>query len=97
MPGKSRHKRKKYPIQSKKGKDTLNHPTIPAQQPVVAQTRGPAISPNVSVRSAKAPAQMVTPAAGQYSNATTELRNIGILAGIMLIILIVLSLAHLPW
>ncbi len=96
MPGKS-HKRKKYPIQSKKGKGTLNHPTIPVQQPVVAQNRVPATSPHMSVTSAKAPASMVKPAASQYSNIPTELRTIGILAGIMLIILIVLSLAHLPW
>ena len=92
MPGKSRRKRRKHPIQSKKGKGTLSHPTIPVQQPAVAQTHKPVSSPTVSVPSANVPAPMAKPTVGQYSYLATELRTIGILAGIMLIILIVLAL-----
>ena len=90
MPGKSRRKRK-YSIQSKKRKGGLSRPTVLAQQPAVTQTREPVASPDVSVPSAKVPTPMAKPAAVQYPYIATELRTIGILAGIMLIILAVLA------
>ena len=91
MPGKSRRKRK-YSIQSKKGKDKLSHTTMLVQQPAVAQTHEPASSSDVSIPSAKVPTPMAKPAAVQHPYIATELRTIGILAGIMLIVLAVLAL-----
>jgi len=51
----------------------------------------------VSASPIKAPAPGARPATIRYQNVATELRTIGILAGILLIILIVLALVHLPW
>ncbi|MFC1933025.1 hypothetical protein ACFLXU_05300 [Chloroflexota bacterium] len=96
MPGKSRRKRK-YSIQSKKRKSGLDRPTVLAQQPAVAPTHEPVSSPDVSVSSAKVPAPMAKPATVQYPYIATELRTIGILAVIMLIVLIVLASVPLPW
>lgn len=85
MPGKSRRGRGKYSPQSKKKKDRPSRPAMLAQQPVVARTPEP-------VPSARVPTPVVKPAAGQYPYIATELRTIGILAVIMLIVLIVLAL-----
>ena len=96
MPGKSRRKRGKYSIQSKK-KGRPSRPRLPAQQPAVAQTREPVSSPDMSAPSASAAAPTAKPIAVRYPYIATELRTIGILAGIMLIILIVLAFVPLPW
>ncbi len=92
MPGKSRRGRGKHSSQSKKGKSGLGHPTVPTQQPVVSQSQEPVRRPIVPAPSAKVPTSVAKPATIQYSNVATELRTIGILAGIMLTILIVLVL-----
>ncbi len=92
MPSKSQHGRRKRSPQSKKRKGGLSRPTMPAQQPAVAQIREPVSRPIVPVPSARVPTSVAKPAIAQYSNVATELRTIGILAGIMLIILIVLAL-----
>jgi len=92
MPGKSRRRRGKYSFQGKKKKGRPSRPTILTQQPAVAQTAEPVSSPSVSVPSASVPTPMAKPAAVQYPYIATELRTIGILAGIMLIVLIVLAL-----
>ena len=92
MPDKSRRGRGKYPIQSKKKKGRLSRPTMLAQQPAVAQTNEPVSSPKRSVPSASVPAPRAKPAAVRYPYIATELRTIGILAGIMLLVLTVLFL-----
>lgn len=92
MPGKSRRRKGKYSIQSKKKKNGLSRPTALAQQSAVAQVRESVSSPKVSISSASAPAPVVKSVVVQYPYIATELRTIGILAGIMLIILIVLAL-----
>jgi len=86
MPGKSRHRKGKYSLQKRRKKGRPSRPAIAAQQPAVTQAQQPASRP-----SAPAPSTSVTkPAAVQYPYIATELRTIGILAGIMLIILAVL-------
>ena len=94
MPGKSRRKKGKYSFQTKRKKEKLSRPTMLAQ-PAAAQTHEAVSSPNAPVPSAKVPAPMAKLATVQYPHIGAELLTIGILAGIMLIILIVLSLAHL--
>ena len=91
MPGKSHRKRGKYSIQSKK-KGRPIRPRSPAQQPVVAQTHEPVSSPDVSTPSVNVPAPATKPIAVRYPYIATELRTIGILAGIMLVVLVVLAL-----
>ncbi len=92
MPDTSRRGKGKYSPQSKKGKGKLSRPAMLAQQPAVAQTRESVSSPDVSVPSARVPTPVVKPAAGRYPYIATELRTIGILAIIMLIVLTVLAL-----
>ena len=92
MPGKSRRRRGKHSFQSKKKKGRPYRPAIVAQQPAVAQTHEPVSSPSVPLPSASVPSPVVKPAAIWYPYIATELRTIGILAGIMLIVLVVLAL-----
>ena len=92
MPGKSRRKRGKYSLQSKRRKERLSRPTMSAQQPAAIQTHEPISSPRMSVPSASVPTPKTKPPAVQYPYVATELRTIGILAGIMLIVLVVLAL-----
>jgi len=92
MPGKSRRRRGKYSPQSKKRKGRPNRPSVFAQQPAVAQTHEPVSSPDAPVPSASVPTPMVKPAAVRYPHIATELWTIGILAGVMLIVLVVLAL-----
>ncbi len=88
MPDKARRRRGKYSTPSKKKKGRPSRPTILAQQPAVAQTHEPVSPPNVSVPSAS----VAKPAAVLHPHIATELRTIGIMAGIMLIVLVVLTL-----
>ena len=97
MPGKSQRRRGKYSAQSKKRKSRPSRPTMLAQQPAVAQTHESVSSPKVSVPSASVPTPMAEPASVRYPYIASELRTIGILAGIMLIVLVVLALVPLPW
>ncbi len=92
MPGKSQRKKRKHSIQSKKRKGGLGQPTVLVQQQAASQTHKPVSSPNVSVPLANVPAQMANSSVVPDPYIATELRTIGILAGIMLIVLIVLAL-----
>ena len=103
MPGKSRRKGK-YSIQNKKqvGQSRANpvvkqpsaaqvNPTSPisnmAEPPRVAP-----VSPRVApARPARGAEQMAKPTGIRYAFVATELRTIGILAGLMLILLVVLA------
>jgi len=62
-------------------------PAMAAQQQVVAQPEQPITPPKVSAPSAGVPA----PTLARYPHVVNELRRIGILAGIILVILVVLS------
>ena len=85
MPAKSRRGRGKYSPQSKKGRGKLNRPAMPARQPAVTQNHEPAPL-------ARVPTPLVKPLANRYPYIATELRTIGILAGVMLIVLVALAL-----
>ena len=91
MPDKSKHGKRKHPHLSKKSRAKQRHGTIALQQPVATEPPRPAaaFSTPPSSRASVSPA---TPRAVQYPYITAELRSIGILAGIILVILIVLSL-----
>ncbi len=92
MPGKSRRKRGKYSFQSKRKKERTSRPTTLAQQPAAIQTHEPVASPSISVPSASVPTPKTKPVAVGHPYVATELRTIGILAGIMLIVLVALAL-----
>ncbi|MAF85327.1 MAG: hypothetical protein CL875_02425 [Dehalococcoidales bacterium] len=63
-----------------------------AQRPAATQTYEPVTPSQVAAPSASVPTSMPAPTAVHYPFIATELRRIGILAGIALVILIVLSL-----
>ena len=102
MPGKSRRKGK-YSIQNKKqvGQSRANpvaqqpsagqaHETAPISN--VAAPRVAPVSPRVApARPARGAEQMAKPTGLRYTLVATELRTIGILAGLMLILLVVLA------
>jgi len=92
MPGKSRHRKGKHLPQRKKRKSGRRFLATVAQQPAVAQTREPVPRPVVSAPSVSVPTPMAKLAAVRYPHVATELRTIGILAGIILIILAILAL-----
>jgi hypothetical protein len=92
MPGKSRHRKGKRSPQSKKGKSGRHFSATVAQQPAVAQVYKPVSRPDGSAPLASVPTPVAKLAAARYPHIATELRTIGILAGIMLIILAVLVL-----
>ena len=92
MPGKSRYRKGKGLPQSKKRKSRRRFLATVAQQQAVAQTYEPASHPSASAPLVSVPTPMTKLAAVRYPHIATELRTIGILAGIMLIILAVLAL-----
>ena len=92
MPGKSRHGRRKRSFQGKKKKGRRSPPGIVAQQQADIQIDKPVAPPKVVTPSARAPTPTPALTAVRYPYILTELRRIGILAGIMLVILVVLVL-----
>ncbi len=93
MVGKSRHKRGKHRIQSRKKKSRQHFADTATQQPAVAEAGESISRPDVPAPPASVPPPRVAkPVTTRYPHIATELRTIGILAGIMLIILVVLSL-----
>jgi len=88
MPSKSRHGRRKLHRSKKRRKGTPISPAMAAQQQVVAQPDKSVVPPKVAAPSAGAP----TLTLARYPYIVTELRRIGILAGIILVILVVLFL-----
>ena len=92
MPGKSRHGKGKHSFHSKKKRSRQRFSAITAQQRVVAQTTKPAAPSKLSAPSIGVPTPMATPATVRYPYVVAEMRRIGILAGIMLVILIGLTL-----
>ena len=92
MPGKSRHRKGKYLPQGKK-KESRQHFSAPvAQQQVTAQTHEPISYSGVSAPSTGVSTPMAKLATVRYPHVAAELRTIGILAGIMLIVLAALAL-----
>ena len=91
MPGKSRRGRGRHLSRSKrKGRKVFSAPA--AQPSAVGQTYEPAPAADRLVPSAKAPTPRATVKVAQHPNIVAELRRIGILGGIILVILVVLAL-----
>jgi len=76
-------------FQSKKKRK--HHLPVTAVQQVAAPPR-PALPPEASAPPVSAPAPVAKPTVAKYLYITNELKRIGILAGIMLAVLIVLAL-----
>jgi len=87
MAGKSRRARGKHSQLSKKRKKKRIATFTASQQPAVTQTYKPAAPSEVAAPRAKEP----TPTVARFPHITTELRRIGIIAGIMLATLVVLA------
>jgi hypothetical protein len=91
MPGKSQRGKGRHAHQSKKSKAKQRQRAMASQQPIAADTPKPAVTISKPTSSGTSAAP-VTSKVGRYPYITTELLRIGILAGIILVILIVLAL-----
>ncbi len=89
MPSKSQRGRSKRSSQNKKRKGNLARA---AQQQPISQTSKPVSRPDVAAPSVSVPTFTTTPSAARKPYITTELRTIGILGGVILVILVVLVL-----
>ena len=87
MPSKSRHSRGKQSFQGKKGKGKRIPAATVAQEQAVSPTEPPA----THARRAAPPLSAPPPPAASHPHIAAELRRIGILAGIMLAVLVVLA------
>ena len=102
MPGKSGHAKGKHLSRSKRRKgsqkiqfERQDSPAITTPQQPIAQADEPAPALTTSAPSASIPTPVTKLPAIQYPYIGIELRRIGILAGTMLVILVVLSLVDL--
>ena len=92
MTGKSRRRVGKNSSQSKKKRGGLTRQAVPVQPSAAAQVSEPVTSPDSPVPEASVPTHKAEPLSIRYPYISAELRTIGILAGIMLLILVVLAL-----
>ena len=92
MPSKSQHGKKKRFPQDKKGKGKQSPLDVVAPQQAATQTYKPVAPPKVTAPLASTPTRVPVMTAVRYPYILTELQRIGILAGIMLVILVVLAL-----
>ena len=92
MPGKARRRKGKFSPQSKRKKGKLSRPAVAVQRPAVTQAHEPVPPSNVPASSTSVPTPVAKPATIRYPYIAAELRTIGILAVIMLVILAVLAL-----
>ena len=90
MPGKSRRSKGKHSVRSKRRRSGRGSLAMAPQQLPASQTYEP--QPEVSAPAPSVPTPAVTVTTARYPYITTELRRIGILAGITLVILVVLAL-----
>jgi hypothetical protein len=91
MSGKSRHRRGRYTVKSKKKQGKRSPPAMVAQQPADTQVEKDVVAPP-ELNAPSLNTSTVTPAIIKYPHLNSELRKIGILAGITLATLIILSL-----
>ena len=102
MPGKSGHAKGKHLSRSKRRKgsqkihlERQHSPTITTQQQTIAQVNEPAPALTASAPPVNIPTLVAKLPAIQYPYIGIELRRIGILAGIMVVILVLLALVDL--
>jgi len=92
MPGKSKQKRgKRHQAHGKKGKSRRHFEAPVVQQSAVTETGEHVSQPGTPAPSVSTPGPLAKPTAFRYPYMATELRTIGILAGVIITILIVLS------
>ena len=89
MPGKSRRGRGRHLPRGRRRKGRKGFSAPVAQPSAVAQAYEPAPAADRLVPSAKAPAPRATVTTAQYPNVAAELRRIGIVSGIIVVILVV--------
>ncbi len=87
MPNKSRHNRGKHSFQSKKKKGQRITPVTVAQEQTASPAEPAATHTRIATPRPSAPAPTTT----SHPHIAAELRRIGILAGIMLAVLVVLA------
>ena len=94
MTGKSRHGKRKHSFRDKKKKSQQYTAVAASQQPVAAQSIGPAAAPKPAAPpvSVPTPTTKTKTTTARYPYIVAELRRFGILAGIALVVLIVLAL-----
>ena len=92
MPGKTRRKRAKLSGQSKKKSARQTQPAVAIKQPAAAQAQKTIPPSDVSVSPVIEPAPAVKATVIRHPFIVSELRTIGILAVVMLVVLIVLAL-----
>ena len=92
MPEKSRYGKGKRPPLSKRRREKQRSTTTVAPQQLASQPPKSAVPHSAPVPSTSVPAPAAKSGTVQYSYITAELRRIGILAGIIVVILIVLAL-----
>jgi hypothetical protein len=90
MPGKSRHGKGRHPHYSKKSRAKQRQGATVLPQHVISDTSRPVTTASTPPPS-DASSSPAKPKAIQYPYITSELRSIGILAGIIIVILIVLA------
>lgn len=93
MSGKSRRHRRKHPVRGKRRKGRLTPAVAVTPEPPVTPAEE-AVSPPQSSRPSAKTTTPVALAEDRYPYIRTELRRIGILAGVMLAILIGLALVY---
>ena len=91
MSSKSRRGRSKRSSQFKKKKSGLSPAAVTAQKSITTAASEPVVAAGLAASAKHTPATMPKTAAVSYPFITTELRRIGILAGIMLVVLVVLA------
>jgi hypothetical protein len=95
MPGKSRHGKGKHPHNSKKSKTLRRQATAPMMsQATAGMPETPIRAAPAAIAPGPKAAGMATAKAGvnPYPYITSELRRIAVLAGIIIVILVVLSI-----
>jgi hypothetical protein len=92
MPGKSQHSRRQHFPQGKKKKGRRSSPGVLGQRQTGIQIDKSVAQPKVAASLVNTPTQVPVLTPVRYSYVLIELRRTGILAGIMLAILVVLSL-----
>ena len=92
MPGKSRHRKRKYSIPNRRRKEGWRSSATATQQPITTQSPVPTPSTGKVYSKASMPMPSATRATEDYAYVIAEVKRIGILTGIILFIMIVLAL-----
>jgi hypothetical protein len=91
MPARSRRKRGKNIPPSKRKKQRASTPALAVRQQAVLEAPEPTPAPDTFTPAKSEPVPEARPEAARYPYINSELLNIGVLAVIMLIILVVLA------